>query len=87
MDHALGLDTSPEAERELTGRWRVMSVEDRLRIALGLSESVKQLALAGIRQRHPGASPREVLLRFAIVTLGRELAVAAYPDAAGLSPP
>lgn len=64
-----------------------MSAEDKLKIALGLSETVRQLAIAGIRKRHPDASPREVLLHFAIITLGRELAVAAYPDAAALGPP
>ena len=86
MDHGLGLDTSPEAERELIGRWREMSAAEKLGIALSLSASVRQLALAGIRQRHPGASPRELFLHFAILTLGRELAVAAYPDAAALDP-
>ena len=64
-----------------------MSAEEKLKIALGLSESVRQLAVAGIRQRYPDATPREVLLHFAIITLGRELAVAAYPDAAALSSP
>ena len=37
-------------------------------------------ALAGIRDRHPEASPREQRLRLALITLGPELAVKAFPS-------
>jgi hypothetical protein len=39
--------------------------------------------MAGIRLRHPDASPREQFLRLALVTLGHDLARRAYPDLDG----
>lgn len=61
-----------------------MSAEQKLAIAFDMSETVRRLALAGIRQRHPRASDREQFLRLAILQLGRDLAIRAYPDAADL---
>lgn len=78
------LDTSAEAERVLVEKLRAMSPEQRLSLALSLSQSVRELALAGVRQRHPGASAREQLLRLAITIHGRDLATAAYPEIAAL---
>lgn len=78
------LDTSAEAERVVVEKLRAMSPEQRLSLALSLSQSVRSLALAGVRQRHPGASPREQLLRLAIAIHGPELATAAYPEIATL---
>ncbi len=40
--------------------------------------------MAGIRQRHPQANERECFLRYAVLTLGKDLAVKAYPEAAVL---
>ena len=57
---------------------------DKARAVAELSRSVRELAIAGIRQRHPGASERECLLHFAMLTLGREVACRVYPDAASL---
>jgi hypothetical protein len=78
------LDTSAEAERVLVEKLRAMSPEQRLGLALSLSQSVRSLALAGVRQRHPSASAREQLLRLAITIHGRDLATAAYPEIATL---
>lgn len=50
----------------------------------GLTRAVYDLALAGVRQRHPHASPREQFLRLAVLTLGRDLACRAYPEIAAL---
>lgn len=82
--HATTLDTSAEAERILVEKWHNMSAAQRLGVAMSLSQSVRELALAGIRQRHPGASPREQLLRLAITLHGPDLATAAYPEIAAL---
>ncbi len=78
------LDTSAAAERVLVEKLRAMSPEQRLRLALSLSQSVRSLALAGVRQRHPNASAREQFLRLAITLHGRDLATAAYPEIAAL---
>ena len=64
-----------------------MSYADKARVTSGLTRAVRALAFAGIRQRHPGASERECLLRYAILTLGTELACRAYPDARALVEP
>ena len=81
---ATSLDTSPEAERVVIDKLRAMSPADRLKLALSLSQSVRELALAGVRQRHPHASVCEQLLRLAVTIHGRDLATAAYPEIAAL---
>lgn len=81
---ATSLDTSAEAERVMIDKLRAMSPADRLTLALSLSHSVRALALAGVRQRHPNASVREQLLRLAITIHGRDLAKLAYPEIATL---
>lgn len=80
----LSADTSIEIERLQIQRWREMSDAEKTAIVSGLTQAVYDLARAGIRQRYPGASEREQFLRLAIVTLGADLAQAAYPDAANV---
>jgi hypothetical protein len=41
-------------------RIRGMSGEQRLAISVGLSDAVKELAIAGIRRDHPGISDEEL---------------------------
>jgi len=57
-----------------------MSPADKAAIVSGLTQTVFDLARAGVRQRYPLATPREQFLRLAIVTLGPELARRAYPE-------
>lgn len=71
-------DTSPEAERvqiELLRRappWR------KLEMVGQLNEMVRTLALSGLRQRYPDASPEELRRRLADLLLGPELATRVY---------
>lgn len=71
-------DTSPEAERvwiELLRRtppWR------RLQLADQMSRAVRELAMSGLRLRHPHASDAELRRRFADLHLGSELARRVY---------
>ena len=75
MDPApLSLDTSPEIEQRRIDAWRRMSDAEKLALAMSMSRSVRELALAGVKQRYPDAPPREQFLRLAVVTLGEELA-------------
>lgn len=76
----LSTDTSPEIERLQIERWRLMSPAEKAAIVSGLTKTVYALALAGVRQRHPQALPREQFLRLAIVMLGLELARKVYPE-------
>jgi hypothetical protein len=80
-------DTTPEVERMQIEAWRRMSASEKAAIVSGLTDAVMRLAMAGIRQRHPDASPHEQRLRLALITLGPELARAAFPDAATLDMP
>jgi hypothetical protein len=77
---SLNLDTSPEVERRLIEGWRRMSPSEKLNITCRMSTTVLELALAGVRQRHPAASPREQFLRLAVIVLGDDLAQRVYPD-------
>lgn len=82
----LSADTSPEIERLQIEEWRRMSVADKAAVVSGLTQAAYDLALAGIRQRYPAASPREQFLRLAVVTLGFDLARKAYPEVDQLDP-
>lgn len=84
MPTPLSLDTAPEVECLQVEGWRRMSPAEKAALVSGLSRAVDAMAWAGARHRHPGASERELFLRVAIARLGRDLAVEAYPDAAGL---
>jgi hypothetical protein len=61
-----------------------MSPAEKAAVVSGLTQAAYDLALAGVRQRYPDTSPREQFLRLAILTLGLELALKAYPDIAAL---
>lgn len=64
-------DTSNEAYRRQIDALRAIAPADRLRIADAMSSEVRALAEAGIRRRHPEASPAEVAERLADLLLGR----------------
>lgn len=78
-------DTSPEIERRQIEHWRAMTPAEKAAIVSGLTRASFEMARAGVRHRHPDASPREQFLRLAIVTLGPELAARAYPDVCELA--
>lgn len=75
------MDTASWAEELQLQRWREMSSLEKAQLADELCATVERLARIGIRQRHPEATPRELFLRLAILRLGRDLAVRAYPEA------
>jgi hypothetical protein len=53
---------------------------EKMERAFEWSEIVRGFAEAGLRQRHPNADDREILLRYARMTLGEELFRRAYGD-------
>lgn len=67
-------DTSREAQRVQLQLLRAASPTRRLQLALSLSQTTRDLALAALRRRHPDFSEREIRLRFAEVHYGKELA-------------
>jgi hypothetical protein len=66
-------DTSPEAWEFLTSLQRDMPPAEKMQLAFEWSEIVRQFAEAGLRERYPQASEREIFLRYAHQTLGEEL--------------
>ncbi len=80
----LSSDTSIDAERMQISLWQGMSPLDKARTVGRVSRSVRELSMAGIRQRYPAASEHECRLHYAMLTLGRHLACKAYPEANGL---
>ena len=67
-------DTSQEAERVQIGILRNMSVARRIAVIDGVNEMARQLALIGLRARHPGANAEELESRFFRLILGTALA-------------
>lgn len=82
----LNLDTLPEIERLQVEAWRQMSTVEKAALVSGLTRAAVDMTFAGIRQRYPAASSQEVRLRFAALTLGPDLARAAFPDFDQLAP-
>ncbi len=75
---ALAEDTSQEAEQLLIGLWRRATVERKLQMIVSANLSSRQLALAGLKRRHPEDPPERLRRRLADLWLGPELALKAY---------
>ena len=67
-------DSWPEVERLQIERWGRMSALDKARLVDSLGRATQELALTGIRQRHPHATEQEGRLRLAALKLGPQLA-------------
>jgi hypothetical protein len=67
-------DTSPRAAARYLELLRAAPPARSLQIAAGLSVATKRLAIAGIRQRDPGADEAEVRRRLARLLYGEEAA-------------
>lgn len=67
-------DTSPAVAARYHELIGALSGPRRLEIAAQLTEGVRALAEAGLRQRHPGASDDEIRCRLAALLYGRPAA-------------
>jgi hypothetical protein len=67
-------DTPPEQLRRYHDKLRALSASARMEVVVALSRAVRELAEAGIRQRHPEASDHEVRMRLAVRLYGRQTA-------------
>jgi hypothetical protein len=79
-------DTDPEIEARQVAVWRELSSVEIAAIINAASRATRTLALAGLRDRYPRASPHELSLRLARITLGSDLAAKAYPELQHLDP-
>jgi hypothetical protein len=71
-------DTSPEAEVFLFKLWRESPAWRKLKLMEELNKTGRQIALIGLHNRHPDASPDELRRRLADILLGPELAAQVY---------
>jgi hypothetical protein len=78
MGHPLSEDTSPEAERVQLDILRRLPPWRKVQMVADGWECSRELALAGLRQRHPEASELALQRRLARLMLGDELALKVY---------
>lgn len=71
-------DTRPEAEAVLVDLLRRAPPWRKLYMVSQMNQTVRILALSGLRQRYPQASPEELNRRLADLLLGPKLAQKAY---------
>lgn len=77
----LSADTSPQMEQIQIEGLRRMPVWRKLALVGELNRAVRELALAGLRQRHPHDTPAQRQRRLADLILGTELAARVYGPA------
>jgi hypothetical protein len=77
----LSSDTHPQMEALQIELIRRMPAWKKLAIVEGLNETVRALAMSGIQERHPNATPQEVKRMLADLILGDELARKVYDRA------
>jgi hypothetical protein len=71
-------DTGPEAEQVLINLLRRAPVTRKLEMLGQMNAAARQLALQGLRARHPGATEAQLQRYMADLVLGPELAARAY---------
>ena len=71
-------DTSRDAERVQIEILRSMPSWRKFQLWNDLNMAMRQVALAGLRERFPSATPQELRRRLATILLGAELATQAY---------
>ena len=73
-------DTSAASNARYHELLRALSPERRLEAAMGLSRTVRALAEAGLRERHPNASDDEIRTRLTVRLYGRSAAEKLFGD-------
>jgi hypothetical protein len=74
-------DTHPKIEQMQIDIIRRMPSWKKFSIVDGLNETVKTLAISGIKQRNPHATPEQIQRMLAELRLGAELARKVYDHA------
>ena len=77
---ALYSDTHPKMEALQIQLWRQASPTRKMHMLAQLNDSVRLLALAGLRSRFPNATEAELRRRLADLLLGEELAQKVYGE-------
>ena len=74
----LSPDTTPEAQRKHYELMRQLSPEQKLSMAFALTDATRNLVLADLLHRFPGADEEEIKRRFIARVLSREDVIRAY---------
>ncbi|WP_420629961.1 hypothetical protein [Candidatus Leptofilum sp.] len=74
----MNADTTSEVEAIIFKLWRETPTWRKFELMEGLNRTARQLALAGLRRRHPNATKKELRRRLASLILGEELATQVY---------
>lgn len=83
MAPELEADTALSQKRKQIRLVRQQCPAQRAAALVSLSDGVREMALAGIRGRHPTASPRELACRLTVRLYGREVAARLFRDIPG----
>lgn len=74
----MNMDTAPEVEEKLFALWREAPVWQKWAQMEMMNQTVRHLALMGIRQRYPEATAAELRRLLADQLLGPEVAARVY---------
>jgi hypothetical protein len=74
------MDTDEAADRLQFDIWRSWTPRQKIECMVRLWRDARAFSLAGLRLRHPEATPEELELREAALRLGPELARAVYKE-------
>ena len=66
-------DTEPWAERLLIEHWRGMEPWQKVEVLDSLEDSLREITLASLAERHPGARDEDLVVLAACRRLGREI--------------
>jgi len=77
---ALPPDTSAAAHAAQMSVYRRLGPGGRVKLAMRMSEDARQLALEGIRQRHPAYTADELKTALLVMFIGEDLVRKAWPD-------
>lgn len=86
MAGAAPLDTTAEADAVQRRLYQRLGGRERVAIMFRLNETVRRLAMAGIRARHPDYSDAQVQQANARLVLGDAVVRAVWPDRALVDP-
>ena len=71
-------DTDEATERYLFERLRALPPWRKAEMLSAATQAAGDLAMAGVRQRHPNASEAEQRKRFAAIILGRDMSITLF---------
>jgi hypothetical protein len=79
-------DTTPEAERYYTKFLRSLTGEEKVRMAVEMTETANKICKQGIAHRHPNYTEDEIHFAFLRIIWGQKLYAHVHPSGPFLTP-